>query len=427
MDEIAGPKMGEEVIRVFSAEQQATIIRDQTGIVLPILTGGRKRFFSDLVGDRGTSADEVGCVLPEPQFGLVFSTVGEVLASSFDGSQASAGAWISEKLTEFGLSPSKATQPVKSLSGGERMLLTFAKLHAMNARLTKLVACSPLHSLDQSRYHFWYKLSETFVQNGKAVKVILLEGEELLGTVDKQNIGSVSTKLPWHLLIESPTLKFPEAQFPSFHPAFNQSYMADTNILSLASPDNGIGKSALCKALAGLAKIVRGSVGVVTPNGSGPARLMLQEADEQLFGKSITEHLQSAFRYDAEGCKVAQTIYDEIDRKLREFVKDTLVFAPSLGDPAKPSTELQTKIVLAAERIASKPSLLILDEPSRKLCKPLAVRLVASICEQAHKHNVPVLIISHAKDWWTGIAQSRLIFKQLESGLTKVEKGPEED
>jgi len=417
--------MVEEVIRAISAEQQASIIRDQTGIVLPSLTGGKKRFFSELLGDQGKSDDVVGCVLPEPQFGMVFSTVGEVLASTIGGSQPSDGAWVSGKLAEFGLSGSKATQPVKSLSGGEQMLLTFAKLHAMNERLTKLVACSPLHPLDQSRYHYWDKLSETFSLSGKPVKIILLEGEGRLGSADGQSSVSLVTKLQWRLLIENPILKFPEIQFPNFHPAFTQSYVADNRALELFSPtfasgDNGIGKSAFCKALAGLAKVAKGTVGVVSPNGTGPARLLFQEADEQLFGKSIVEHLHSAFRYDGERGKLAQSIYDEIDGKLREFVKDALVYAPSLGDPAKPSTELQTKIVLAAERIASKPSLLILDEPSRKLCKPIAVRLIAAICEQAHKYNVPVLVITHVTDWWNGIAQSKIIFKRLKNGSTKI-------
>jgi ABC-type glutathione transport system ATPase component len=87
---------------------------------------------------------------------------------------------------------------------------------------------------------------------------------------------------------------------------------------------------------------------------------------------------------------------------------------------------LQAKMVLAAERIASKPSLLILDEPSRKLCKPLAIELIAAICEQAHKQNIPVLIISHQTDWWTGIAQSRLLFERLPNGTTKIKlvEGP---
>src|SRR5207253_10317047 len=128
---------------------------------------------------------------------------------------------------------------------------------------------------------------------------------------------------------------------------------------------NGIGKSAFCKALAGLGKLVGGQLGVVAPNGSGRARLLLQEADEQLFGRSILEHLQWVFRYDSEKAKLAHGIYGDIESKLRVFVKGSLNYAASLCDSGTPSTELQAKIVLAAERIASKPSLLILDEPSR--------------------------------------------------------------
>jgi energy-coupling factor transporter ATP-binding protein EcfA2 len=418
--------MEAEVIRVVSAEQQAEIIRDRTGIMLPTLTGGKRRFFSDLLSDQTPASGRVGCVFPETQFGLVFATAGEVLASSMQSASAPSEAAISHQLTEFGLPIEKATQAVKSLSGGEQMLLTFAKLHAMRDRFEKLIACSPLHPLDPSNYQYWSKLSEAFSRENKAVTVIILEGEDVAGEVSKIDTITPPSTLPWQLSIRNPVLRFSEVQFPTFHPAFDLSYLSETDVVELISPtfvsgDNGIGKSAFCKALVGLNKIVKGGLGVHSPNGTGPGRLLFQEADEQLFGKSIDEHLHWAFRYDADRGKTAKEIYNAIESHLRDFLKDQLIYASSLGDPAKPSTELQTKIALAAERIASKPSVLILDEPSRKLCRPLATRLVVAICEQAHKQNVPVLIISHMAAWWAGIAQSNLVFRRVEQGSTKIE------
>ena len=432
--------MQTEVVRAVSVEQQVSIVRRETGIVLPRLTGGKKQFFSDLLGDRKSLGD-VGCILPEPQFGLVFPTVAEVLTSTQGpGDSASRSNWVSTQLVEFGLSGSKATQPVQSLSGGEQMLLTFAKLFNLADQLKKLVACSPLHPLDPSRYLYWDKLHHAFSVRKKAVTVILLDGESLdanpstLGldaSASSANQGKDLHGPQWELTVSDPVLEFPEIQFPTHHPAFALSYTSDGSVLQLSSPtfasgDNGIGKSAFCKALAGLGKIIGGQLSVVAPNGSGRARLLLQEADEQLFGRSIMEHLQWVFRYDGEKAKLAHAIYADIENKLRAFVKGFLGYATSLGDSGAPSTELQAKIVLAAERIASKPSLLILDEPSRKLCKPLAVELIAAICEQAHKQNVPVLIISHQTDWWTGIAQSRLLFERLPNGATKIKlvEGP---
>jgi energy-coupling factor transporter ATP-binding protein EcfA2 len=420
-----------EIVRTSCVESQLRMLGDEIGIVFPSLTAGRRQFFSDLLSQPSDVSRNkaTGSVLPEPHFGLVFPTAGEVLSSVMRDNDPAAGRQdrIGNLLLEFGLPPTKATQPVYSLSGGEQLLLTFAKLKASGDALEKIVACSPLHSLDPNRHVYWEKLSHFFTSQGKAIKVILLDGEAFPGVVEESVLEGSQVQKPvqWRLTIQGLLIRFPEVQFPTHHPAFELKYLSEEVDHVLCSPtlvtgDNGVGKSAFAKALAGVLRTDRGTLRIAAPNGTGSGRLLFQEADEQLFGKSISEHLHWAFRYDQEKGKLAQSIYNEIEGSLRDFVNKDLSYADSLGSADNPTTELQTKIGLAAERIASKPSLLILDEPSRKLCKPISQRLILAICDQAHKQNIPVLIISHLPEWWRQFTQSHIMLSRDGDARTKV-------
>ncbi len=159
-----------EVVRTSGVELQLRLLGDEIGIVFPSLTAGRRQFFSDLLSQRSDSSKNraVGCVLPEPHHGLVFPTAGEVLSAAMhDNQTVGREDRIGELLCEFGLPPIKATQPVYSLSGGEQLLLTFAKLKAASDALERVVACSPLHSLCPTRHVYWEKLARFFSSKGK--------------------------------------------------------------------------------------------------------------------------------------------------------------------------------------------------------------------------------------------------------------------
>ena len=62
--------------------------------------------------------------------------------------------------------------------------------------------------------------------------------------------------------------------------------------------------------------VTQGAVAIRGPNGSGDARLIFQDAIDQLFGKSIDGHLNWAFRFDHEGRRTARRLYREIEGTL---------------------------------------------------------------------------------------------------------------
>lgn len=427
--------MSNAIINIATSfEAQLDLVRQETGIVVPRMTGGRRAYFSDFSRINTTSVEidySVGYLLPEPSYGLAFPNAAEVLSSALPKSSSmkdSIGA-VLQLLGEFGLAEAKATQPIVSLSGGEQLLLTFAKLKASLDRVTSLIACSPLHSLDMTRYSYWQKVLDAFDERNKTVTISLLEGEPYFARGNDGPDGKFATpnKLEWQLRVDDAKIEFDGTQFPIYHPPSTIIYnLSSTNALTLFSPtvltgDNGVGKSVFAKALTGVLKVRRGLFSIASPNGNGPARLLFQQPDEQLFGKSIEEHLSWVFRYDQEKRELAWQIYKEIESTVRKYIQMNMLHAISaLGDVNQPRTTLQAKICLISERIASKPSLLFLDEPGRRLCKPIAVVLVSSACEQAHKQNVAVVLISHLSDWWLDIANSHLHFKCDDSGTVNI-------
>lgn len=148
-------------------------------------------------------------------------------------------------------------------------------------------------------------------------------------------------------------------------------------------------------------------MGISAPNGTGHARLIFQDAIDQLFGKSIDGHLAWVFRFDREKGAVAQQIYTELDSRMRDYFMDRSEEAEALGTPSEHCTLLQAKISLIAERLATRPPVLVLDEPGWGLSGPIARKLVESVCRIAGGLKVAIVLISHHARWWTGMVHSR--------------------
>ncbi|MEN8244309.1 MAG: ATP-binding cassette domain-containing protein [Thermodesulfobacteriota bacterium] len=408
--------------RFDSFEKQVAYFMDRTGVHLPRMTFGKGAFFKDLgrwSGTYSSQAQDVESVhiLPDPVQGLSFPRAVDVLSSALSLSSKTVDTdEIYALLETFGLPMEKATQPVISLSGGEMLLLNFAKAKAMLPAVGGVVACSPIHWLNENSYHYWEKLVDAFHAKQGFVDVALLTGEPFIdeGQAEPETTIEPVPVVDWQLVMERITVEFEEIRFPSYHPESRITYGLgeDQKGIELQSPmlmtgDNGVGKSIFAKLLAGILKPTGGDMRISAPNGTGHARLIFQDAIDQLFGKSIDGHLAWVFRFDREKGAAAQQIYTELDSHMREYFKDRPKEAEALGTPSEHCTLLQAKISLIAERLATRPPVLVLDEPGWGLSAPIARKLVESICRAAGELKVAIVLISHHARWWTGMVHSR--------------------
>jgi len=408
-----------------SYEEQMSYFVDTTKVNLLPMTNGRGAFFKEL-GNwfRDYSSDDisehVSYILPNPAQGLSFPTAKDVLSAALsmhlDSDRAEEEAIT--LLLEFGLSPEKAGQPVVSLSGGELLLLNFAKAKAMLPTVNRLVACSPVNWLNRNRYQYWESLVSFYADSKKNVDVALLRGEPFPDNDDDgKEIFSQqedSRNLQWKLFIDNPLVVFPEIRFPTYHPQSCLQFVSNEKELNLISPalitgDNGIGKSILAKVMAGVIKPANGVATSLSANGNGSARLIFQDAIDQVFGMSIDAHMDWVFQFDSTKAKAAKSIYSTIERSLRETLHDShFAGLSALGEAGKRSTLLQAKICLVAERIASLPPLIVLDEPGWGLSKSVSRFFIAEVCKQAHENGAAVVIISHQPMWWDGLIRSHV-------------------
>ena len=67
---------------------------------------------------------------------------------------------------------------------------------------------------------------------------------------------------------------------------------------------------------------------------------------------------------------------------------------------------MQAKISLIAERLATRPPVLVLDEPGWGLSGPIARKLVETVCRVAGDLKVAIVLISHHARWWQGMVHS---------------------
>lgn len=407
--------------RFDTFEQQKAFCARATGVVLPRMTFGKKAFFQDLgawsrSSRGGGDRPETACIMPDPIQGLSFPRALDVLHSSLSLSSSA----VRERdlyglMGRFGLDPEKATQPIVTLSGGEVLLLNFAKAEAMRPVVSKLVACSPIHWLNRRRYRYWNQLTEGYGQNGHATEVALLEGEPYPGdpvTADERP----PVRLPpmaWLLELMPLTVVFDEIPFPFHHPASRLVYQLDKGTsLHLASPtlmtgDNGVGKSIFAKIAAGVIKAASGRLAIASSSGAGVCRLLFQDAIDQIFGQSIDGHRRWTFLFDRQLAARADEILAAVENDVRAALNTDSDLVHALLPKQRRCTLLQAKLSLTAERLAEAPTMIILDEPAWGLSKQAAQAFVEAVCRRAAAQGTAVMIISHQQEWWRHLARSR--------------------
>ena len=423
--------------RFDSFEKQVGYFTERTGVHLPRMTFGKGAFFKDLgqwSNTYSSQAHDVDCahILPDPVQGLSFPRAVDVLSSALSLSSKLVGPdQIYALLETFGLTREKATQPVISLSGGEMLLLNFAKAQAMLSAVDGVVACSPIHWLNENSYQYWKKQVDACQARQRFVDVALLTGEPFIDeeTAQPETVIAPVPMVAWQLALDRPVVEFQEIRFPSYHPASRIVYgLADgPGVMEMQSPmlmtgDNGVGKSIFAKLLGGILKPAEGDLGITAPNGTGYARLIFQDAIDQLFGKSIDGHLDWVFRFNRKKRDAAREIFVALDHAMREYFNGRPKEASALGPMAEHCTLLQAKISLIAERLATRPPVLVLDEPGWALSGPIARKLVESVCRLAGEMKVAIVLISHHARWWQGMVHSRCHLEKQGNGRVVIHK-----
>lgn len=395
-----------------------------TGIQVPRLTAGKVAFFREFNGwllnySAPNAPNKLLSIPPDPSLAIAFPYPFEELASAIALSSGTYpdAAPVAALLDSFGLSNALATRPVGVLSGGERLLLALAKATALHPVTAKLAICSPTHWLNSSRLSHLTRVLDLYANSGRSVDVYLLNGEALPGNTVPAPDSNLSTNgdasLTWQLTFGQSTISFPEATFPRYTAASSITYSHPQQDSKLASPtllvgDNGVGKSVFAKILAGLLR-PDGEIRLACGGSRGPARLILQDALPQLFGRSTSEYLQAVFRYDEKGREEAIEVYRSLEDAIRaEVVAQPSIRQDAVGNQEHPDSVLQARLALIAERLVSRPPLLILDEPGWCLSMPLARALLRVTCIEARRRHVGLVVISHLDSWWEGLVFSRV-------------------
>lgn len=423
--------------RFSSYEQLLVSYHGLTNATQLRLTAGPKKFFEEFHNWLKAPSKPMAVlgIPPDPTTSLIFPNLRDELLAALRIVAVDAATEENARslLLQYELQDEHLLRPITALSGGERLLGAFAKAHALAPHIQKLVLSNPTHWLAPSRHRLVEHLLERYVKQGQQVHVLALDGESFMG--DTPTLAPVanwdSSKMDedanWQLKVESPMIQFPEVTFPERLRSKTIRFETEQKTICLRSPalmvgDNGVGKSLFAKCLAEVWRLSSGYLEVSYHGTCGPARLVMQDAIGQLFGQSIDHHLNYVFRYDSEMRKKAITLTEVIENAVRDVVKRNPARDQSIiGASPERDSLLQAKIVLAAERIASRPPLLILDEPGWCMAADLARAFVCAVCTEAAKARMGVLIISHQEGWWCDVARSTMRLTKSDSETVKIE------
>jgi energy-coupling factor transporter ATP-binding protein EcfA2 len=411
------------VLFFTSLESQIDALRSQTHLTVPRMSGGRQSFFEDVVGWLNTFDEgeirELDVIIPtDPSLALTLPYPRDEISLALTVAKIEfTESSLEDLFLSYGLSSKLITRPTVALSGGERLLLAFLKADILSAKAASLILCSPTQWLFRGNYHYLDKLINKYVSSGKPVTALFLEGEPLPQSLANQLASKACPTIPtsninWRLTIKELEISYPPARFPMESRGETISYIPKELSMDLKSPtilagDNGIGKSTFARVLSGQLRPARGFAEASTAGFEGLARYVFQDSIDQLFGESIRDHLSRVFRFDEIRREAVLSLFDGLQEEMANYMlKD-----PSLGilgNRNNPDTLLQAKLALIAERLTSKPPLLILDEPGWGLSKSVARVMLSSVCAKATAQKTAVLFISHAPDWWSDIAASEI-------------------
>jgi ABC-2 type transport system ATP-binding protein len=371
-------------------------------------------------------------VYPKPSVNLVFPYPMEEIAiplSSRNKTTVNDEEVIS-LLSKYNINQSLAERPVSSLSGGEAMMLSFAKADAYSHACNRLVLCNPTHWINKNNYDLIEQVCKKYKNKGKTVIYIQTTGSPFPEQTTKPSydVEDVNSR-QYCLSIENPVVTFPEQGFPQYSPGKTIQYTSRKDKLFLKSPTllsgtNGSGKTVFAKLLTGILEATNGGVSVGCYGEGERARLVMQNDAIQLFGDSPDTYPERVYYVDSDKLSSSSNIYEKIDISMRRKIQSLDLPGNIVGPRENPCTVLQGKIALVAARLAAKPSLLLIDEPAWCLSKPLARVFMETVIEKSHDLEIPVVYISHLADWWDNLYKSHLHLEKAHDSLTHVQPNP---
>ncbi len=397
--------MSSPVVSVFEDfEHLVDQFTDKTGVFFPKLACGGKAFFSGFSDwmNQSRKVASFAMITPDPVQGLSLPNARQIISSQISSIADNVDdEKICELLSRYGLPAEILSQPVSTLSGGELLLLTYAKADTQIEMVSAFFACNPLFWLNSSRHHFWHQLCERYSAAGRPIEALVLSDEDSF-SADARQVECCLPPLSLNFDVKELQVTFPEIKFPVFHPEKQLYYQNNLPEPVIASPflitgDNGVGKSLLAKILADVIPVSRGCARVVSQNGSSVVRLLFQESISQLFARLPLEYLADAFSGSRELHNVALEIFASIFK----YCTDTDDF--NIFDNSSHNL-LAVKTALIAARLAAKPALLLLDEPAWGLSRLHSCRLVYQCCKIAHAQGTAVGIVSHQPSWHRFVA-----------------------
>lgn len=415
----------------YTYEDLLDYLDTETGFAPPRIIEGRQKFLGKFnkwffnFSDTNSGGLKWKCIFPDPILGLSYPyPIDEISVAASLALSNNDKSFAQQILSNYQLNENISKRQTITLSGGELLLLNFAKAHISESVVDKILICTPTQWLHSSKYWLLSELIKLYQNSNKEIKLLFMEGEESelenKSTQQIDLISNVQSSIPWSLSFKDLVVEFDAQTFPTTSPSNKIKYNPLSFDTELQSPtlligDNGVGKSVFVKLLSGIINPTKGEVTVRCLGNEGNARVLMQDSLDQLFGETIENHLSRIFKYDKGKGKAAKETYTTMLEALREKVKNE----PELRNKKLTATDssfietvLQVKFALTAERIESKPSLLILDEPDWCLSKKLTSLFMEIVVDAAHKKQIPVLIITHLNNWYSKYTNSILEFKK---------------
>jgi len=403
--------------RTFEEREEA--FRGRVFNLVPRRYAGASHFWSDFVSMPenlkaflGDSGGPLAYITANPQDCLAFGSASQVIRASMLTAKAShkdVGIEYLHICRMFGIAEC-VDQPIRTLSGGEAVKVALAKTYILGACSKGLTISSPFNWLAKENFRLLDYTVGKYGESRDGVEILALEGEDVdvpfehvYLSEDKEyrsilfsiKLDEVSVGLQGPIGID-----LTQRQYATF-------YDCEHKLESpcLLKGGNGQGKSLLAYVLSrtinfsGYAFIIR--------NGTmGPSRLLFQDVLTQKLHRSLKRIVSSCRpSKDLEPDKIYRSILEEFTQLMSSCGQELPLIGHKNG--MGEGSLLETKFMLAAARICSLPSGLIIDEPDWGLSRESAICFVVAVSRIAHERGIPLIIISH-KPWWANIVRSTI-------------------
>jgi len=389
-------------------EEKELDFNEKIGSLLPRKHSGINIFWDDFLAAISSVSDKIdnpiSYISSNPRECLAYNYVDDILNAAKMIASIS-NAEFKQIIKKYNIEPLLG-QKTYSLSGGEVTSLAFVKNDLLSSVSNSLVMSSPSVWLSSSNKALYNKLVDSYKNKGKEIHVLAME-EEYDNAKSSLNI---ERKIEFYLSLEQIKIDLTSASYDNQEPEYATIEDFKDHLISpcFIVGDNGSGKSLFAKVLSGTIKYT-GKMNISSNGYIGGARLMFQD----IIMQSLLRPFDILAKFDTcESNKEIKAIYNTLIDKFRTTFDEKGEIVPYIGRRnSNEKTLLEYKFMITAIRICSKPTGLILDEPSWGLTKRVTVAFVEAIINISHSNKIPVFIISH-KEWWDLKDFSHILLKK---------------